>query len=40
MNKGKEWGRLHLSEDGLHPNTQCYQVILEDVLNWEPFSDL
>lgn len=40
MNRGKEWERSHLSEDGLHPNTQGYQAILEDVLNWEPFSHL
>lgn len=40
MTRGKDWGRSQLSDDGLHPNTQGYQAILEDVLNWEPFANL
>jgi lysophospholipase L1-like esterase len=40
MARGKDWGRSHLSQDGLHPNTAGYQAILQDVLHWEPFGQL
>ncbi|PSF35740.1 G-D-S-L family lipolytic protein [Aphanothece hegewaldii CCALA 016] len=40
MARGKDWGRSQLSDDGLHPNTQGYQAILEDVLDWEAFANL
>jgi lysophospholipase L1-like esterase len=38
--RGHEWGLNHLCEDGLHPNVAGYQALLQDVLNWEAFSDL
>jgi hypothetical protein len=25
-------------QDGLHPNVQGYQSILEDILNWSPLT--
>lgn len=38
MHRGENWLRSHLCEDGLHPNTQGYQTLLEDVLRWEPIA--
>jgi lysophospholipase L1-like esterase len=35
MTRGEAWRRKRLSKDGLHPNTQGYQALLEDVMNWE-----
>lgn len=40
MSRGQEWGKLRLSDDGLHPNPLGYESILEDVLKWEPFANL
>jgi lysophospholipase L1-like esterase len=34
MARGLDWCHAHLSEDGLHPNTAGYEVILQDVLAW------
>jgi lysophospholipase L1-like esterase len=36
MAKGENWVRSQLSDDGLHPNSQGYQFLLQEVLNWEP----
>jgi lysophospholipase L1-like esterase len=36
MAKGENWVRSQLSDDGLHPNSQGYQSLLQEVLNWEP----
>lgn len=33
--RGDEWINRHLSDDGLHPNSQGYQALLGDILNWE-----
>lgn len=38
--RGTEWCNKHLCPDGLHPNVAGYQVLLQDVLNWEPFDYL
>jgi lysophospholipase L1-like esterase len=35
MARGETWARSQLSADGLHPNSQGYQSLLQDVLNWE-----
>ena len=40
LKRGEHWLRLHLSTDGLHPNVRGYQALLQDILNWEPMSDL
>lgn len=34
--RGEAWCNAHLCEDGLHPNVQGYQSLLQDVLAWEP----
>jgi lysophospholipase L1-like esterase len=36
MAKGEDWLRSQLSNDGLHPNSQGYQSLLQEVLSWEP----
>ncbi|MFQ4141043.1 GDSL-type esterase/lipase family protein [Chlorogloeopsis sp. ULAP02] len=38
--RGTNSVRSHLCSDGLHPNFQGYQVLLQDVLNWEPIAQL
>ncbi|MDM9380357.1 GDSL-type esterase/lipase family protein [Chlorogloeopsis sp. ULAP01] len=38
--RGTNWVRSHVCSDGLHPNFQGYQVLLQDVLNWEPIAQL
>ncbi len=38
--RGESWWRPLIGRDGLHPNTQGYQAILEDLQNWEPFQQL
>ena len=35
MQQPENWRIQRLSSDGLHPNTQGYQTLLEDVINWE-----
>lgn len=40
MERGDTWWRKRLSEDGLHPNSQGYQALLQDVLDWEPIHQL
>jgi lysophospholipase L1-like esterase len=39
-NRGKDWLRSQLSDDGLHPNVQGYQSLLEDILCWQPIKKL
>jgi lysophospholipase L1-like esterase len=34
--RGKAWCQQQMSDDGLHPHSQGYQMILTDVLNWKP----
>lgn len=38
--RGENWCRQHICEDGLHPNVAGYQTLLQDVLNWEPIAQL
>ncbi len=40
MERGTDWQHKHLYKDGLHPNVAGYQALLQDVLNWEPFTEL
>lgn len=35
MLKGDSWVHARLGEDGLHPNAQGYQAILQEVLAWD-----
>jgi lysophospholipase L1-like esterase len=35
MTRGEDWVRAQLSSDGLHPNSQGYQSLLQDVLDWD-----
>ena len=38
MERSQSWRHSQLSIDGLHPNATGYQMLLQDILNWEPFS--
>jgi lysophospholipase L1-like esterase len=38
--RGEDWLRSKLCADGLHPNTDGHQAILEEVVNWEPIHAL
>ncbi|MCU0533384.1 MAG: GDSL-type esterase/lipase family protein [Hydrococcus sp. Prado102] len=40
MEKGDDWMRSRLSSDGLHPNPQGYESLLEDILAWKPIAQL
>lgn len=40
MARGETWMGSRFIADGLHPNTQGYEAILQDVLNWEPIARL
>ncbi|MDP8962998.1 MAG: GDSL-type esterase/lipase family protein [Cyanobacteriota bacterium] len=40
MARGNDWCLNRLCQDGLHPNVAGYQALLQDVLNWEPFTKL
>ncbi|HEY9632555.1 MAG TPA: GDSL-type esterase/lipase family protein [Coleofasciculaceae cyanobacterium] len=40
MELGSDWLHKHMCKDGLHPNVAGYQRLLQDVLNWEPFTQL
>lgn len=40
LKQGELWIESHLSNDGLHPNVQGYQALLQDILNWEPMASL
>jgi lysophospholipase L1-like esterase len=40
MERGTDWQHKHLCPDGLHPNVGGYQALLQDVLNWEPLTQL
>ncbi|MGA7932714.1 MAG: GDSL-type esterase/lipase family protein [Kovacikia sp.] len=39
LERGEDWCRAQLSQDGLHPNVSGYQALLEEVLQWKPFRD-
>ncbi len=38
--RGTDWQRSHLLEDGLHPNVAGYRALWEDVLQWPPIVQL
>lgn len=40
MNRGEIWCQGNLCADGLHPNVNGYQALLQDVLNWQPIAKL
>lgn len=40
MQQSQEWRRSRLTEDGLHPNSLGYQVLLQAVCEWQPCVDL
>ena len=40
QNQGQEWVKERLSSDGLHPNVEGYQAILDEVINWQPIQKL
>lgn len=40
QNRGEDWIRSHISADGLHPNVEGYQALLQDVLNWQEIAQL
>jgi lysophospholipase L1-like esterase len=40
MGREETWRRSRFIADGLHPNTQGYEAILQDVLHWEPMARL
>jgi len=40
MRRGENWVNSRLCADGLHPNVQGYQALLEDVLNWQAMAQL
>ncbi len=40
LKRGEHWIDSHLCNDGLHPNVQGYQALLQDILNWEPMATL
>ncbi len=40
LNRGNNWWRSRLTQDGLHPNVLGYQSLLHDVLQWEPLSQI
>lgn len=35
ISRGETWIKTRLASDGLHPNSQGYQDLLWDILNWE-----
>lgn len=35
QNREESWMRSHMSGDGLHPNVEGYQALLQDILNWQ-----
>lgn len=40
MDRGSDWLRAQLSDDGLHPNVRGYQSLFDDVIHWQPILQL
>ena len=40
LGRGQDWLQEQLSADGLHPNVQGYQILLQDILHWQPIAQL
>lgn len=38
MERGEEWWRSRLCEDGLHPNVAGYQALVQEVVGWQPIA--
>jgi lysophospholipase L1-like esterase len=38
--RGEQWWRSRLSADGLHPNSEGYRAILQEVLAWAPIASV
>jgi lysophospholipase L1-like esterase len=36
--RGEHWIKTQLGDDGLHPNVQGYQTLLNDILTWQAFT--
>jgi lysophospholipase L1-like esterase len=36
LGRGETWVRSHLCTDGLHPNVEGYQALLQDIVSWKP----
>ena len=37
LSRGESWLKSHYSNDGLHPNVQGYEQLLQDIMEWEVF---
>jgi lysophospholipase L1-like esterase len=40
LSRGTSWVNDHLCDDGLHPNTDGYSVLFQDVMNWQAIAQL
>lgn len=40
LNRGSDWWRSRLTQDGLHPNVAGYQALFQDVQNWEALAHI
>jgi lysophospholipase L1-like esterase len=40
QSRGTTWYQSRLGADGLHPNTQGYRTILQEILAWEPIQQI
>lgn len=40
LSRGENWWKSRLCPDGLHPNVEGYQSLLEDILAWDGMADL
>lgn len=38
--RGEDWIKEQISADGLHPNVQGYQTLLQDILQWQAIAQL
>lgn len=38
--RGEHWWRSRLCDDGIHPNSDGYRALLEDVTQWDAFQSL
>jgi lysophospholipase L1-like esterase len=40
QNRGQDWINQHLGEDGLHPNSEGYSALFQDILHWTSLMQL
>ena len=38
--RGQDWINVRLCDDGLHPNSEGYRSLLEDITHWQPMQQL